>query len=132
MTQFAPSEVHTFREAVYLDSINEIILGIEQYSAVTCLWSDFDLSNAVSFSVELIPAAGNSNDPQGPFSTTTYAGIVSAPTEGELRFKLGELAILEGDYFVRLTAVDVSGDATVILHEEHPFYRLLVTVVEAA
>lgn len=128
MTRFEPGRVRVLREAVYLDAINPIRLGVEQYSHTTDDWTGLDLTTAASFSVELEPALNNTNAAQGPFTTIANPGIVTAPEAGSLVLTLGELAIDPGDYYVQVDAIDVADDITTVISPANPHYRLMVTV----
>ncbi len=131
MTRLESSRVREIRETVYLDAVNPIRLRFEQYNVATDAWDALDLTTAASFAVELIPALANAGSAQGPFSTGTYPDIVTAPVAGRLVLTLGELDIAVGDYYLRVSATDVADDITVLVHEENPHYRVLVTVAEA-
>lgn len=122
--------VKTVRETVYLDRINTIRLLIETYDPDTDTFTGVDFSAIASWSVELVSVA----DPDvlaGPWSSATYPEIADGDASGNVTLQLGERTIDPGDWWLRLAAIDVANDATQVIHESGPLYRVLLTVAES-
>jgi hypothetical protein len=116
-------------ENIFIARVNTSIISFKEYDPATRLETDVDWSAVVRMVLKLVPKSGGAAITA---DTDVDATLIDYGTNGQLTFKLGDLAGLTAGevYYGRLTAFDGSGDDTELANENSLDAQLIFHATE--